>query len=164
MDVRYAAGFFDGEGCIRIDRLSIPKSDARPTGYYRYQLKTSVCQANPLPLIELQKLFGGKLHTDNAARNKSLKNRTRHGWITWSRISYDFLVSVRPFLIVKAEEADLAISFFEEMESNRTLFRVHRGRPPNKADIHLSRNQIIDRLAAIKRINYPAIDNGPMPV
>jgi len=164
MDICYAAGFFDGEGCIRIDRLIIPKSEKRPSGYMRYQLKVSLSQANPAPLFLFKEKFGGSLCSDSYAKNVRTNSRIRNQWVAWSRFAYDFLVTVRPHLIVKAEEADLAISLFDEMDSNRTWFRQHRGNPPNKVEILASRDEIFDRLALLKRREYSPVGSGPMSV
>lgn len=164
MDLNYAAGFFDGEGCVRIDKLIIPPNRRRPSGYMRYQLKVSIAQANPDPLYLFQAQFGGSLCSDGYAKKLRSQSRIRNQWVAWSRYAYDFLVAVRPFLIVKAEEANLAISMFEEMDANRTHFKKHRGNPPDKLEILASRDAICSKLSALKRRDFPPITNGPIAV
>lgn len=161
MDIQYIAGFFDGEGCIRIDRLIVPSSKSRPSGYTRYQLKVSIAQANPLPLQIIMEQFSGTIVADNYAKKKMPNAKTRHSWVAWSRYAYDFLIAVRPYLLVKAEEADLAIAFFEEMDSNRTHFRKHRGNPPDKDLIHLRRDEIVQKLGELKNRDFSPINSGP---
>ena len=95
-ELAYLAGFFDGEGSI-----SIIKTKAG------HSLVLSVSQLNPEPLMLLQKQFGGSLHRQPDRRG----NRAMIVWATAARRALMALHQLRPFLRVKADEADLGIAF-----------------------------------------------------
>lgn len=145
----YFAGFFDGEGCIRIDRIRIT---SRPTHYTRYQLKVSAAQINPKPLYMIQEQFGGAIGYQT--KKSSTKHRATFQWYAWSKYACDFLVALRPYLIVKAEEADLAIEFYRKMKSLDSHFRRHRGNPPDKDAILAEREIVVAELNGLKRKVY----------
>lgn len=147
MDIRYAAGFFDGEGCIRVDRCVI-----KARNYTRYQLKISVGQANPDVLVQFKERFGGAISIDRYAAETRANTRTRYQWYSWSRHAYDFLVSVQPYLIVKADEAALAIEFYRRMKEtdrmNRHLSKQER------EQIRATRDADLVQLSAMKRREF----------
>jgi hypothetical protein len=148
----YFAGFFDGEGCIRIDRIKVKSNENRPSEYTRYQLRIAAAQVSPQPLIVLQKRFGGSITTKRST--DSPKHRTTHTWFAWSKFAYDALVAMKPFLIVKAEEADIAISFYQEMKELGGHFRRYRGNPPDKRAILAKRDVQWSDLRTLKRREY----------
>lgn len=112
-EAAYAAGFFDGEGCVRVARL--PYRDG-----FRYLLCITVVQNDPTPLLWLQRLFGGVVY----GRTYRIGVRS-HGWRIGPRIGgLEFLKAIRPYLIVKAAQVDLAFQFAE-------LPRMH----PQKASL-----------------------------
>lgn len=93
MDLRYIAGFFDGEGCI----------DVKPGS--RYAIKISNKNREVLEMI--QECVGfGKIYYHKA------------GFWTYETTNmldtYTFLILIRPYLIVKAAKADQAIKILEE--------------------------------------------------
>jgi hypothetical protein len=99
--VAWAAGFFDGEGCISVSR----------TG--RVQILAS--QTTAAPLIALQTGFGGtvSLHDRPDPRHKA-----QWKWQGGSAVARNFLPAIRPYLRVKAAQADLAME----------LLTLHHGR------------------------------------
>jgi len=54
----WAAGFIDGEGCVRISRR---RAKTRGYGNVVHMAEVSVAQVDPSPLIKLQVLYGGRL-------------------------------------------------------------------------------------------------------
>jgi hypothetical protein len=102
MDDRYAAGLLDGEGCVQLSKQQFKT-------YIRYQLRVQMRMTNPAPLVELQKEYGGSLCLGTPPKNP--KHRPTLTWTIVSREAADFLRRVRPWLIVKAEESDLALEF-----------------------------------------------------
>jgi hypothetical protein len=97
-DIAYAAGFFDGEGCIIIRKSN------RVSGNISYSLGIQVAQVCQSPLLWLQSRWGCHICP---------VNRPRPTW-TWSpssRAAARFLQDVLPFLIVKHDQAIIAIEF-----------------------------------------------------
>jgi hypothetical protein len=100
-DLAWAAGFFDGEGCIHIGK-SIQRQ------YENYQLVISVTQAEREPLDKLQELFGGFIKSYQATRY------TRKYHLHWGLSSIKATNALRamlPYLTVKREQAELALKF-----------------------------------------------------
>jgi hypothetical protein len=97
-DLAYLAGFLDGEGCICIRKLG---------DYERYDLFVEVSQVNPAPLFLFERQFGGRVF--KMRRHNEYRDLCK--WRVGSHDAARVLQKLRPFLVVKAEEADLAIEF-----------------------------------------------------
>lgn len=89
----WAAGFLDGEGCIRAYRKT-----------NQYALQVTAWNKDIRPLEKLKDVYGGSVgsHSNGCWR-----------WQVSANIALSFLKHVRPFLVVKGEQADVAISFQE---------------------------------------------------
>jgi hypothetical protein len=98
LDMAYAAGFFDGEGSINIRN---PGSSAKSTGC---ALAIHVAQASEASLIWLQQRWGGGVRLTK-------RERPIWEWCLGSRSACLFLQDLLPFLIVKREQAVIAIDF-----------------------------------------------------
>jgi hypothetical protein len=98
----WAAGFFDGEGCVQIKLRKTPT----PCHFVRL----SVNQVNPEPLLILKQLFGGTIsfHSKSGVNDRS---RDIWSWQIGSQKAVDALKLMHPYLIVKAGESDIAIKF-----------------------------------------------------
>ena len=100
LEVAYIAGLFDGEGCV--------SSKATQTNHgSRQTVSIQVDMTTPAPLYLCQRIFGGKV----------VPSQQRYGWNTlyyWrlgSKKAEFFLRVIEPYLIIKKEEANLAITF-----------------------------------------------------
>lgn len=100
LDCAYAAGFIDGEGYIGIN-AALGR---------RYSLMVTVCQLVPEPLEWLQARWGGHV-TVNAGSAAHRRERPLFYWKTSARQSLELLQEVRPWLQVKATQADVAIAW-----------------------------------------------------
>lgn len=99
--IAYIAGFFDGEGCVRIKEAN--------QGGNSYYVIAHVTNSNRCILEQIQDLFGGAIRTQERTPNKTV-----HNWCISSSEAVDFLKVVSPFLQEKLEEAALAIKFHEQ--------------------------------------------------
>jgi len=109
----WAAGFIDGDGFITI-QTSHRKVNG--TSYKGYYLRVGACQANQLPLKELQKLFGGNIKEKNSGPNHDGYNRkTQWVWTLSSKQAEAALQQMLPYLIHKKEVACLALDFQSKM-------------------------------------------------
>jgi hypothetical protein len=100
-EVAYAAGFFDGEGHIRIQKHS-SRCDT-------FLLQVSLTQATPYPLDWFVEKFGGT--TKGRVVPYKDGKRTIYNWQSSSFVAERFLRVVLPYLRVKRDEADLALRF-----------------------------------------------------
>lgn len=106
----YAAGFFDGEGTVdlRYRRTHGGK-------YERFELRLQIAQVDTRPLMALQAQFGGSICKPKMLSASRL-----------CIVGHDaraFLTAVRPYLITKAEEADIGLAFFQLVEDTPNHWR-----------------------------------------
>jgi intein-encoded DNA endonuclease-like protein len=113
-ELAWAAGFFDGEGCIILRKSK-----------NTYVVRATVTQVNPAPITKFKQLFGGHI---------SLQKQKREGWKDqwkWeqdSKSGVETLKLLLPYLIVKRDVAEIAIEFQNTKKhgSKATEERVNR--------------------------------------
>lgn len=130
----YAAGFFDGEGHIRIQSHSVRGS---------YMLSVSVVQATPDPLDLFVDLFGGVVKRRLLPYRGQV--RCLFTWQTSSMSAEKCLRQMLPFLRVKRAEADLALEF-------RATFRPQYGdRSKNTPEVEEARREAMLTLQQMRK-------------
>lgn len=113
--VIWAAGFFDGEGCVSISKATNRKKD-RKTGelngkvYVGYHMHIIVAQKQIEAIERFRSLFGG-----------SLVEFPQYGymyylWKAWGSSAKDVLCTLLPYLLTKREVAENAIRFQEMLD------------------------------------------------
>ena len=103
IDPLYAAGFFDGEGCINLMETGPKSSWKRPI------LRLMITNTFPGILEKFKESYGGNIHWYQAKGNRKIRG-------TWSIVegpAVKFLETIKPYLIVKAKQSELAIQFWE---------------------------------------------------
>ncbi len=102
----YAAGLFDGEGCIHIARQL--KSSARRGFVYR--LVTTVAQNHLATLIDFQLLTGveGRIYQ---RKRSGTSNRDSYALIHDGEQAGQLLRKLSPLLLRKSDEAAVALTF-----------------------------------------------------
>ena len=101
----YLAGFFDGEGSIGIYTNRNPHRGRT----LRVQITQNVSNESTRLLQECRRRWGGSL----SVMNRSYK-RDAWNWQTSSASGVRFLREVRPWLKLKAAQADIALGFWDE--------------------------------------------------
>lgn len=134
MIVEYAAGFFDGEGSIILDRSRAS-----------YRLVLSIGQVDSRPLYFIKSHFGGVVKLTNSWRKRANAKPLYH-WIIKDAAAGAFLLDVIPFLIVKQEQAKVALSF----RATVLLSGGRRITPQIRAD----RERMAEQLTALR--SHPA--------
>jgi len=109
----YAAGLFDGEGSVAITYSKRTGSEQR---YHRLQI--SVTNTDPRVLVWLRDRFGGCI--TNVRLGANTRQRPSARWQTSLRRAEAFLRAVRPYLVIKGEQADVAVAL-------RATIRPHAG-------------------------------------
>jgi len=129
--VAWAAGFFDGEGCVHAGFETAPKHGLRT------HLMVVVGQTVPGPLVAIHNRWGGSLR-DRPARNP----RHQHQW-SWTlngAHAAPFLRDVLPYLRVKREAAELALAY---------ISLLHRHSVRLTVEDHALRRPIVEALQAL---------------
>lgn len=102
-DIAYIAGFFDGEGCIRIKRAS--------QGGNSYYIWLAITNSNK-PILEfVMGIFGG-----NVRQAERTINKVVYHYLITSSEAIDMLKILLAFLREKKRQAELAIFFHENKE------------------------------------------------
>jgi hypothetical protein len=135
----YAAGLLDGEGTISI------REERRSAGSDAHILQINIGMTDTRPLEFMRQHYGGAIRGPLPRPNA--KHKALYQWQIGASIAETFLLRVRPFLILKAEQADVALRLratktrsgvplpFAVLEERRALkdeLRVlnHRGTGP----------------------------------
>ena len=110
-EIAYIAGFFDGEGCIRIKHAN--------QGGNSYYVIAHITNTNELILGMVKNLFGGNIRVQEKGRNKKV-----FSWSISTSEAVDFLKTIEPFLNEKQEQALLAIYFHANKEKMKPEEKV----------------------------------------
>jgi hypothetical protein len=93
-DIAYAAGFFDGEGCI-----SIAKNGS---------VDVRIVNTSKAVLVKLQTLLGGSI-TDRAQK----VNKSQYAYSLYGEEAIEFLKILKPYLIEKLPQANTVFEYYE---------------------------------------------------
>ena len=108
-DLAYYAGFFDGEGCIMINK--------RPNSGHRLDVRIS--NTNKHILLGYISLFGGGLYKQKRRKDT---HKDKWQWCLSTKASVLFLKTLYPYLRLKKAEALLAIEYQQRIKgSNKPL-------------------------------------------
>jgi hypothetical protein len=125
-DIVYCAGFFEGEGSVRI------QNHGRRSRCL--QLQVTVVQATLEPLDLFKKLFGGSI----ARRQMRYRGgyRNLYTWVASSKSGEIFLRTVYPYLRIKKEEARIALQYRDRIR-DQTQYDTRK---------RLSENEVAERM------------------
>lgn len=148
----YAAGFFDGEGCVYLDR----SRNANERFYFRPRVVVS--NTNREVLEKLQERWGGtityrgQLRKDGSPRRFADRCR-RQSWDSWhlaGRFVYRFLQDIQPYLVVKQEQAALILDYMESVLG--THGRLSEAENLRREGIHLALQDMKKTLATADEV------------
>lgn len=135
-ELAWAAGIIDGEGCIcvygRPGRIN-------KKGTHALALIVKVVNTDPRMPHKMQEIFGGNLSTA-VERRGNPRRRPVMQWMITGKLAGSLLVAIRPYLIVKGEQADVAITYAKTIGRNG----------PIAPEIHASRQQLREKLVLLK--------------
>lgn len=136
-ELAYAAGFFDGEGCINIAKWRQLCSETREPGTY-YKLRIILANTY-LPTLEwFQATWGGAINTKPIFGNRV----QGYNWTLAQPQSARFLEEILPYLKQKRTEAELGLEFYR---SNRRF-----GRNARPVEYVADREAFYKRMRALK--------------
>ena len=104
----YLGGIIDGEGTIAITKKKIAKRGYNPS----YVLRVSIAGSDKQLSKWLKENFGGKIYALNMQNGFNKKKMFQ--WILNSNNGYKLLKKVKDYLLIKKEQADLAIEFYQD--------------------------------------------------
>lgn len=125
----WMAGFFDGEGSVGLYRKF------KEGVFYAVTTRINVSQTDRTVLDKFYGVFGGALTLISRPDRKNSKHTQYWTWTCDSTASANlFLQTVRPFLVGKAEEADIVMEYID----NRYGYSLEK------------KSVLIDRIAQLK--------------
>lgn len=139
----YIAGFFDGEGSIDIRYRT-----TNGGRYDRFELRCAISQVYRKPLDMIQALYGGSV----AER----RGGAIHHYVVTGAQANALLEAIRPFLVVKADEADVALEFYKLVQTAKSNMHVAGQHRIAKESPH-TRNQ---KIVCFKKIRQLRADKG----
>lgn len=142
MSPEYLAGLFDGEGCIDVQRMYSTIAKYKDRLYIRPRVRMCMSDNSLFLGHELHKIFGGHI-----SRRKSTSKNQQNSWsLEWlSQEDIKGILSViLPHLVLKVEQAKLALWWFDNM-SGRQAHIVR------DAGINQVRQAFCDELKAMKQ-------------
>jgi hypothetical protein len=92
----WAAGFFDGEGCVQ---LSLDGSSLKR--------RLIVTNCDPRPLLKLQHLFKGKVSSNSSNKKRNPEHRNSFLWNVYSTNAEKAAEQLLPFSVTKKEQLQL---------------------------------------------------------
>jgi hypothetical protein len=103
----WAAGFFDGEGCVIIELSSSPKS----TYGQRTSLHATVTQTSTPCLQKYVDRFGGSIKTAQHTCPNSSRWAVQYTWSVRNEKAINFLREIYPYTVVKKEQIEVALKY-----------------------------------------------------
>ena len=109
----YAAGLFDGEGCVRIAKSQAKKKAKSP----QYSLIVKVTQKDGRVMDWLKGNWGGTVLIMHKTNNQD--ENFRYDWFLNHNNAAKFLKDILPFLKIKKEQTQLALRFQGRLTKSR---------------------------------------------
>lgn len=106
-ELAWAAGLVDGEGCLHISYT--PPGKMRGTINAVHSLYLKVAMTDKKTIYHLWHLFG--LGSVQLQCSKKKNHGIAYSWLCCAQEAATAIRAIRPYLITKAEEADVAIEF-----------------------------------------------------
>ena len=99
-DLAWAAGVFDGEGCVLLAKHTTGNRKTES-----WLLRADVANTDPKMLVKLRAIFGGTIV------KKKLRDRymPQWRWIVYGPNAASVLTAMLPYLITKKEQAEVAL-------------------------------------------------------
>jgi hypothetical protein len=149
----YFAGFFDGEGSVLIYRRNarMPRGKTPP-----YQIRATITNTNHEVIECFRDRFGGHVqeYGPEARRRRAWK------WTIQCRGAESFLIAIRPYLVVKGKEADVAIA----MQGRIAAFKIRNHAKGTWGALPLPSSELEARdtlHAKLQALRAPAVPNRP---
>lgn len=105
LDEAYYAGYFDGEGMVRIERVSV---------------MVQIQSCYPKIIRRMYRIYGGNIGYYRARNEKS---RPTHTWRLYGEEAVRFLARIYPFSCEKKQQIELALNFRTASKSRKELIR-----------------------------------------
>lgn len=118
----WAAGFFDGEGCVMVE---LSKSEKCAFGY-RTSLHATVTQTSIECLKKFEENFGGSIKTYEFTCPNSSRWAVQYTWVVRNENAIKFLKAIHKYCVVKKEQIAVAIEYPMYAENGKKFGNVNK--------------------------------------
>jgi len=140
----YLAGIIDGEGSINITSTKAPNSRN-----VSHALRMSVTNTSEALMVWLIDTFGsGRQMSRNTNPGKWA---TRYDWVVYGHQAEVVLRAVLPYLVIKRDQARLALEFRGIGRTQKPYLHIRGGAPALDPDVVIEREDIKRRLSVLNR-------------
>lgn len=157
LSVEYLAGLFDGEGYIIVDHRKRATHRVE-----RCQIKVGISLVYKPVVQQLADQFDGILNVNDSAHRKNPRNRIVYAWVASSKPAIAFLKMVTPYLIIKREQAELALLLQDNIDEHYGFMRnrwLDRNDPKRLAILDY-RTELTRKIKALKKETFDLPVNG----
>jgi hypothetical protein len=152
----WAAGFFDGEGCVSLSDCTKKNSPRGPVRHVA--MKIIVAQKVTTPLEKFVELFGGRINPASSSGPNALGGRFRGWeWTLRSTAAVDALTKMLPYLTIKREVAEVALDLQSRIDNYP---RVGRGCPLSDSEV-LVRRSLLEKAKWLNTGRWAAATTKP---
>lgn len=138
----YVAGLVDADGSIIISK-TMPRYSRRLSPWYRLSVQVTNTHRPVLEMLEEE--YGGSVTNKPLTKGSFFTRKSHYNWSVGGKGAFEMLKRLQPHLIIKKEQAELGIKFWEE----RT---VHMGIRPVPADELNLREGFYGAMKALKTV------------
>lgn len=145
VQLAWAAGIIDGEGCLHISRARPNRGAGAVSPSYSFYLKVTMGHR---PTVErLQSIFAAAGCPGSIQSVTQWRFNPAYSWLLASRKAIDVIRLVRPYLVTKAAEADIAEEFMSLRPAPRGGNNKFRATPP---ELLAERHALWDKMRRAK--------------
>lgn len=144
-ELAYAAGVVDGEGCISAYSLR---------GCRHVAVQVTVANTDPRMLNWLQRRWPGYIHCRPVSAGARNANKALWTWALQAKKAERFLIDIRDFLVIKQEQADLALEI-RRLTSSAWSGQSRNGRQEVPEEVAARRLELVAQLKAEKHVVGP---------
>jgi hypothetical protein len=154
-DFAWAAGFFDGEGCVHIHR-DVHRVDARRASY---KLHIQVSGRNRDPLDQYARLFGGRVRP---FYKRAYPRVPYFEWNAFGQRACEALDLLLPYLVGKKAVATLAVEFQHWYVSTKTQTKAMPAFRKDRAEVYKAECHRLVRLHRQPNLKVRAVALPPL--
>lgn len=149
MNVQYAAGLIDGEGWIGVSHT---KADT-----YTIRVAVAMVTKGTRVLSAMRDSFGGRL---SEMKPESERNAAKTRWTVDGAEAASFLAMVAPHLILKGQQAQVALQMWEDLEASRKAHGRKHWTPELRQRCEVAKRRIHELNSRGPKPLPPPLPNG----
>lgn len=151
----WAAGFFDGEGCVLVEK----SKELKCKHGFRTSLHASVTQTSK-PCLELfLTRFGGSLITSESRTPAGRRWAVQYRWVVRNEEALAFLAAIAPYVVVKKSQVQAALTYPMKSENGKKYGRQGNPIPDSVMQARLELRDLLRGIrAGMKTPAKPALE------